>query len=286
MSDLSDNDKEVELPSSDQSEIVEEDEFGDFDDFDEFEQQPEVEAVNSELNSAPIVDQVTAIPQISCLNEKDFQSSGLLYESVTALLNPMINDDNSSQNSGPQQQQQQHPTTTSLDPESYFNPRSASLWNQLLTATAHDHPSDWKRSSIRKLFFLSLGVPLDLDEIMPSRNVKRLVLPSASKTKARNSGDGKRKESDEIDISALDTLLLDWNQLAAVSDIALDGMDQLELESHIASLKISQDKATEWLDSLTLKSESLAKDKETFEGVIESLVEYASRMRSKKKTRN
>lgn len=39
-------------------------------------------------------------------------------------------------------------------------------------------PPNWTKSRIRRLFLVSLGVPIDLDEILPPSKQKRLVLPS------------------------------------------------------------------------------------------------------------
>ena len=60
----------------------------------------------------------------------------------------------------------------------FLTPRSASLWSQLV-APPPLQPPDWIRSRIRRLFLVSLGVPVDLDEILPaSSKQKKLVLPS------------------------------------------------------------------------------------------------------------
>lgn len=39
-------------------------------------------------------------------------------------------------------------------------------------------PPNWTRSHIRRLFLVSLGVPVDLDEILPPSKQHRLVLPN------------------------------------------------------------------------------------------------------------
>ncbi|KAK3329014.1 hypothetical protein B0H66DRAFT_540003 [Apodospora peruviana] len=59
----------------------------------------------------------------------------------------------------------------------FLTPRSASLWSQLV-APPPLQPPDWIRSRIRRLFLVSLGVPVDLDEILPASKQKKLVLPS------------------------------------------------------------------------------------------------------------
>ena len=55
--------------------------------------------------------------------------------------------------------------------------RSLSLWSQLV-APPPLQPQNWVKSRIRRLFLVSLGVPVDLDEILPASKQKKLVLPS------------------------------------------------------------------------------------------------------------
>jgi hypothetical protein len=59
----------------------------------------------------------------------------------------------------------------------FLSERSESLWSQLV-APPPLQPPDWVRSRIRRLFLVSLGVPVDLDEILPASKQKKLVLPS------------------------------------------------------------------------------------------------------------
>lgn len=69
---------------------------------------------------------------------------------------------------------------------SYFTVRSQSLWDQLaLTPTTPSQTAanltDWKRSAIRRFFLVSLGVPVDLDEVNPHKGKqKRLILPGSN----------------------------------------------------------------------------------------------------------
>ena len=48
-------------------------------------------------------------------------------------------------------------------------------------------PPDWIRSRIRRLFLVSLGVPVDLDEILPASKQKKLVLPSLHRVSSTGS---------------------------------------------------------------------------------------------------
>lgn len=62
--------------------------------------------------------------------------------------------------------------------------RACSLWRQL-TAPPALQPPDWRTSRIRRLFLVSVGIPVDLDEILPKVKHRKLVLPSQSKLRSR-----------------------------------------------------------------------------------------------------
>ncbi|KAK4240946.1 hypothetical protein C8A03DRAFT_12744 [Achaetomium macrosporum] len=79
------------------------------------------------------------------------------------------------------------PAPSAEDNPIFLTPRSASLWSQLV-APPPLQPPDWIRSRIRRLFLVSLGVPVDLDEILPaSSKQKKLVLPSLHRTSSTGS---------------------------------------------------------------------------------------------------
>ncbi|KAK3372459.1 hypothetical protein B0H63DRAFT_484935 [Podospora didyma] len=79
----------------------------------------------------------------------------------------------------------------------FLTPRSASLWSQLV-APPPLQPPDWIRSRIRRLFLVSLGVPVDLDEILPASKQKKLVLPSLHRV---NSSGSLRTSTDSRSLS-------------------------------------------------------------------------------------
>src|ERR1700753_1836134 len=65
----------------------------------------------------------------------------------------------------------------SQPPSKFLSDRSLSLYSQLV-APPPLAPPNWLRSRIRRLFLVSLGVPVDLDEILPASKQKKLILPS------------------------------------------------------------------------------------------------------------
>ncbi|KAL8303977.1 hypothetical protein RB597_004677 [Gaeumannomyces tritici] len=192
----------------------------------------------------------------------------------------------------------------------FQTPRSASLWAQLV-APPPLQPPDWIRSRIRRLFLVSLGVPVDLDEILPASKQKKLVLPSLHRTGSsgslrtstdERSGASKLKQSDanasstSVDspgggggggsakqrkgAAAEPTLdLVAAKQLCMTTDQALDGMTDRELREHVKKLEAMETSAKEMLEYWQKKTDEKIGDREAFEGVIENLVKHARKVR-------
>lgn len=203
--------------------------------------------------------------------------------------------------------------TSVLPPITAENPvfltqRSASLWAQLV-APQPLQPPDWIRSRIRRLFLISLGVPVDLDEILPASKQKKLVLPSMhlnpSSGSPRNSTDsrsisrlkqgdgngsttsldsqGKPSRSDSrrrrgpAPAPQLD--LVSARQLCTITDEALNGLTIDELKEHVKKLETMEGTAKEVLEYWTKRTDEKLGDREAFEGVIENLVKHARKVR-------
>ncbi|KAG7122146.1 hypothetical protein HYQ44_003044 [Verticillium longisporum] len=197
----------------------------------------------------------------------------------------------------------------SRDNNVFLSQRSASLWSQLV-APPPVSPPDWIRSRIRRLFLVSLGVPVDLDEILPASKQKKLILPSlhrktsngsfrtssesrsvsrvrqseanASTTSLDSSGNAKRPTSmsqrkgppltPELDLVA-------GRQLATTTEEALNGMTDDELKTHNRKLEALENVAKEVLEHWTKKTDEKIGDREAFEAVIENLVKHAQKTR-------
>ena len=187
--------------------------------------------------------------------------------------------------------------------------RSRSLWKQLVTPPPLQ-PPNWTQSRIRRLFLVSLGVPVDLDEILPPSKQKKLILPdinlepsrksesdraigsiarlkqqaandSSASIDSNQSGtkDGKRGRRHkgpppppELDLSAV-------RRLCATTDEKLDGLTDQELRDHIKQLEQMTEKTSEVLEYWLKRRDGLRKEKEAFEGVIENLVAHVRRVR-------
>jgi Domain of unknown function (DUF5102) len=190
--------------------------------------------------------------------------------------------------------------------------RSRSLWKQLVTPPPLQ-PPNWTQSRIRRLFLVSLGVPVDLDEILPPAKQKKLVLPdinfsprksesdkalgSIARLKAKATNDsnasldsnqsGTTKEKDSKSRSRKTKgppppPELDLNavkRLCATTDEKLDGLTDDELQAHVKQLETLTERTSEVLEYWLKRRDGLMKEKEAFEGVIENLVAHVRRVR-------
>ncbi|KAI9732071.1 MAG: hypothetical protein M1818_007666 [Claussenomyces sp. TS43310] len=188
----------------------------------------------------------------------------------------------------------------------FLTDRSASLWSQLV-APPPLQPPNWIRSRIRRLFLVSLGVPVDLDEILPASKQKKLILPSTHLHLTSNSP---RTSTDSRSISRLkqgegntsstsvdsqgkpsqskrrkgpppapELDLVSARQLCSMTDEALYGLTTEELEQHVKKLESMRGTAEELLEYWTKRTDEKLGDREAFEGVIENLVKHARKVR-------
>ncbi|KAI9166965.1 hypothetical protein HJFPF1_03080 [Paramyrothecium foliicola] len=195
--------------------------------------------------------------------------------------------------------------TLAKDSSIFLTPRSASLWSQLV-APPPLAPPDWIRSRTRRLFLVSLGVPVDLDEILPASKQKKLVLPSLNLPSAspRTSTDSRsvsrlKQGEGNASSTSVDTQgkpnpsrkrrgpppqpeldLVAARHLCMATDEALDGMTNDELKEHVAKLEAMQGTAKEVLEYWQKRTDEKIGDREAFEGVIENLVKHARKVRT------
>ncbi|KDN61836.1 hypothetical protein CSUB01_00381 [Colletotrichum sublineola] len=281
---------------------------GDFDDFDDGFQEPEFEAPAA----APSFPQAPLLPFVSfsfrnatCgetdrLAVQDIPDfDGLDSEDVLQAVDPYLNT-----LFPPEDLDVSSPPPITKENPIFLTPRSASLWSQLV-APPPLAPPDWIRSRIRRLFLVSLGVPVDLDEILPASKQKKLVLPSLQVTTAgspRTSTDSRsvsriRQSDANASSTSVDSKgklsaskkkgpppvpdldLVSAKQLCTTTEEALNGMTDEELKAHVEKLKAMEGTAREVLEYWTKKTDEKIGDREAFEGVIENLVKHARKVR-------
>ncbi|GAB7344296.1 hypothetical protein MBLNU457_2167t1 [Dothideomycetes sp. NU457] len=192
-------------------------------------------------------------------------------------------------------------------PEALLSDRSASLWSQLV-APPPLQPPNWIRSRIRRLFLVSLGVPVDLDEILPASKQKKLILPSIHLTTdtPRDSSNLARIKKENVSSTSLDSTgpvskekrkktsdrpgpppppEFDSNAaslLCSTTDTAMTNFTDEELKAHVEMLEGLQSRANEVLEYWVKRKESAVGDKEAFEGVIENLVGFVKKSKLKR----
>lgn len=280
---------------------------GDFDDFDDGFQQPQFEAPASAPAPVPQVFSlpfVSFIPLGSVYGNTDMEIQftpdfdGLDGEDVIQTVDQYLNT-----LFPPEDLEVSSPPPITKENPIFLTSRSASLWSQLV-APPPLAPPDWIRSRIRRLFLVSLGVPVDLDEILPASKQKKLVLPSLQV----NSSGSPRTSSDSRSVSRVrqeangsttsvdskgkptaskkkgpppvpDLDLVSAKQLCTTTEEALNGMTDEELKAHVARLKEMEGIAKEVLEYWTKKTDEKIGDREAFEGVIENLVKHARKVR-------
>ncbi|KAJ5185058.1 hypothetical protein N7491_007071 [Penicillium cf. griseofulvum] len=263
------------------------DDFGDFDDgF----QEPSAEEA---LDETAASQQARAPPPLTDFNT--FKSTSELLDSLQDTLNLLFP---ASQDLSSLAPVEPIPDSTAI----FSTERSLSLWSQLV-APPPLQPQNWVKSRIRRLFLVSLGVPVDLDEILPASKQKKLVLPSidlegtGAKSPGTRSDSQVRKEegnentekgqapsrqkatprrgtppAPEIDLSAV-------HRLCATTDAALDGLTDSELKLHVQELNQVTQRASSVLEHWLKRRDGLVGEKEAFEGVIENLVSHVRRVR-------
>ncbi|KAL8667333.1 MAG: hypothetical protein Q9168_007297 [Polycauliona sp. 1 TL-2023] len=275
------------------------DDFGDFDDG--FEQ--------SSTAPEPAVPELPSLPKspFPVLSFNAFTSINDLSEATESHLNALF--PNTISFMPPS-----HSQSTGSPPSLFLTPRSQSLFTQLI-APPPLSPPNWLRSRTRRLFLVSLGVPIDLDEILPKSKQKKLVLPSTIRTDSEHRrSDSRRRRGDGMkglkDPNASTTSLSSQSKetkdrdrrkrrvgndtlpphpppldssavrhLCSTTEAALQNMTNPELEAHVQSLEEMTKKAGEVLEYWVKRRDAAMGEKDMFESVVGDLVKHARRVR-------
>ncbi|KAK7970778.1 hypothetical protein PG988_009851 [Apiospora saccharicola] len=255
------------------------DEDADFGDFDDGFQQAE--------EDAPAAPPVGVPPSVSVPSFPILDLDGLDSEDVLAATEPYLN---------------------ALQPDILQSPKCFSLVTTGRTATAPAPRLD--QVTHTAAFSGLLGVPVDLDEILPASKQKKLVLPSLHRVTSngslrtssesrsisrirKNEGNGspvsvdsqgKEKPGSEPTrrkgpLPAPELDLVSARQMCATTEEALNGMTDSELREHVTKLQEMEGLAKELLEYWKKRTDEKVGDRETFEGVIENLVKHARKTR-------
>ncbi|KAF8195664.1 hypothetical protein K438DRAFT_1587143 [Mycena galopus ATCC 62051] len=181
-----------------------------------------------------------------------------------------------------------------------MNPESRELYTMLVQSPPPTKPPNWTRSRIRRQHLIALGIPVNLDEVlppqangkpMPSLQVTTRPMsappgphnhPAAGGSAPARSGTpqpGGRAEQfgpkPEIDNGKIaDLLALDSETLSIQSLSTLEG--------YLASLRSQTASTSALLSHLLQTRESLQQDSETYNGLIAELVGEAQKIKTAK----
>ncbi|KAI5193519.1 hypothetical protein AUEXF2481DRAFT_26985 [Aureobasidium subglaciale EXF-2481] len=258
-----------DFEEGEQADGDEDDDFGDFDDGFQQAQETPVAAPPPQ----PVQQPLAHLPN---LNFDDLQTSDDILEAMSPYMSelfPELYD--------PEASSTDKSATLPTDP--ILTDRSASLWSQLV-APPPLQPPNWIRSRIRRLFLVSLGVPVDLDEILPASKQKKLVLPNIhlpeqkkEEEKAKQNGGstgGRKGPAPPPEFNANEAVML-----AKTTDTAIEAYSDDELKAHVQRLEELIKDASTVLEYWVKRKESAVGDKEAFEGVIENLVGFVKSRR-------
>ncbi|KAG6114052.1 hypothetical protein E4U13_003534 [Claviceps humidiphila] len=281
------------------------DDFGDdFDDFEEGAHDAEFDDFEDGFQQAQPSPAVSRGPQPVLLSQLPFpipDFDGLAPDEVLSATEQCLNS-----LFPPEELDLPAPETLPKESSLFLTPRSASLWSQLV-APPPLAPPDWIRSRTRRLFLVSLGVPVDLDEILPASKQKKLILPSLhlratspgsggrSRSTSRVRRDSRNASSTSLDAQGKPTSsglkkrkgpppapeldLVAARYLCTTTDEALGGMTNEELQKHVEQLEAMQGTAQAVLEYWQRRADERIGDREAFEGVIENLVKHARKFR-------
>ncbi|KAG9663964.1 hypothetical protein KCU64_g984, partial [Aureobasidium melanogenum] len=248
----------------------EDDDFGDFDDGFQQAEEPSVPVPPPQ----PVQQPLAHLPN---LNFADLQTSDDILQAMSPYMSELF-PEFYDQETAPSDKS----ATLSTDP--ILTDRSASLWSQLV-APPPLQPPNWIRSRIRRLFLVSLGVPVDLDEILPASKQKKLVLPNIhlpeqkkeddkAKQNGSSSTGGRKGPAPPPEFNANEAAML-----AKTTDTATEAYSDEELKAHVKRLEELIKDASTVLEYWMKRKESAVGDKEAFEGVIENLVGFVKSRR-------
>ncbi|KAG6059355.1 hypothetical protein E4U17_006439 [Claviceps sp. LM77 group G4] len=298
------NNDEEEEPVDDFGDNFSDDFGDDFDDFEEGAHDADFDDFEDGFQQAQPSPAVSRGPQPVLLSQLPFpipDFDGLAPDEVLSATEQCLNS-----LFPPEELDLPAPETLPKESSLFLTPRSASLWSQLV-APPPLAPPDWIRSRTRRLFLVSLGVPVDLDEILPASKQKKLILPSLhlratspgsggrSRSTSRVRRDSRNASSTSLDAQGKPTSsglkkrkgpppapeldLVAARYLCTTTDEALGGMTNKELQKHVDQLEAMQGTAQAVLEYWQKRADERIGDREAFEGVIENLVKHARKFR-------
>ncbi|KAI0750953.1 hypothetical protein C8Q80DRAFT_1154772 [Daedaleopsis nitida] len=289
----------------------EDDDFGDFGDFGETEQLPITPGFSStfgEITYAELesIGGPSAPREWQPIRLHPFPSREQLQENVDNILGPLwLHDDTS------------HLTDDAIREVGGLNQtlvtaESRQLYNALLPPSPPSfQPVNWTRSRIRRQHLIHLGIPINLDEVLPRTSgalptleittrpmsappgprggMSKLQSAMASSSRAsgsRPSSPIKRGASAAAQLRLGPRPEIDEAKIEQLLDLSADQLSLLPvsaLESHLADLKAQTAKTSTLLTYLLQMRDALQQDSETYNKLIGELVGEAQKIKTGKR---
>ncbi|KAF8076600.1 hypothetical protein FPV67DRAFT_1472028 [Lyophyllum atratum] len=187
---------------------------------------------------------------------------------------------------------------------------SRDLYKMLIQSPPPTKPPNWTRSRIRRQHLIALGIPVNLDEVLPRANGKPLP-PLEISTRPMSAPPGPRNPLHQNNVPASSSNSragtpqpsrqptppshfgpkpeLDHAKIQRLLEIHPDTLTiqpLSSLERHLADLRAQTAATSALLTHLLQARESLQQDSETYNGLIAELVGEAQKMKSGKQRTN
>ncbi|KIY69761.1 hypothetical protein CYLTODRAFT_420449 [Cylindrobasidium torrendii FP15055 ss-10] len=286
-------------PPTTNTDAGDDDDFGDFGDFDEAEAMPAAHAFAFE---EAVAGPSSSYGQWEALRLAPMPSQDSLEEDLENILGPIWTGQSLADLSTDEPIREMEGINQIL-----VTPESRNLYNMLVQSPPSTQPPNWIRSRIRRQHLIALGIPVNLDEVLPPHSKgsplpplhittrpmsappgarggvhpSRAAISSASNSRnnsragsphPRDGAPGSRPAVDNDKIQEL--LSLDMNAVS-IEPLAT-------LEHHLKELRVHTAQASARLTYLLQTRDALQQDSETYNGLIAELVGEATKAKSGK----
>ncbi|KAF7301842.1 hypothetical protein MIND_00750000 [Mycena indigotica] len=164
------------------------------------------------------------------------------------------------------------------------SPQSRELYAMLFQSPPPTKPPNWTRSRIRRQHLITLGIPVNLDEVLPPAGQWPCHAPTPSNNATHVCTTGSSQEwaeqfgpKPEIDNAKIAQLLALDSETLAIQPISV-------LEGYLAALRTQTATTSTLLSHLLQTRDSLQQDSETYNKLIAELVGEAQKIKTKGRT--
>ncbi|KAK1231803.1 hypothetical protein PQX77_005017 [Marasmius sp. AFHP31] len=179
---------------------------------------------------------------------------------------------------------------------------SRDLHNMLVSSPPPTKPSNWVRSRIRRQHLIALGIPVNLDEVLPQAGGKPLpplqittrpMSAPPGPRNARNSTSTPASQANSRSGSPHPSRTAQFGPKPRLDDTSIKGLLEIDtdnlkmqplpiIERHLANVKMQMAQTNALLTHLLQVRDSLQQDSETYNGLIAELIGEAQKNKAGK----